>query len=74
MGLSLAEGGLIQRWGVGEKIRGGNFMSSDRSHRPAGAKKWLEWRKEIELLSDVAYFVLTTLSGTVLRNCPFGVS
>ncbi|XP_014799383.1 PREDICTED: peroxisome biogenesis factor 10 isoform X2 [Calidris pugnax] len=32
-------------------------------HGLAGAKKWLEWRKEIELLSDVAYFVLTTLSG-----------
>ncbi|NWR76295.1 PEX10 factor, partial [Centropus unirufus] len=29
----------------------------------AGAKKWLEWRREVELLSDVAYFVLTTLSG-----------
>ncbi|NXG76684.1 PEX10 factor, partial [Baryphthengus martii] len=28
-----------------------------------GARKWLEWRREIELLSDVAYFVLTTLSG-----------
>ncbi|XP_073172948.1 peroxisome biogenesis factor 10 isoform X1 [Lepidochelys kempii] len=27
------------------------------------AKKWLEWRKEIELLSDVAYFSLTTFSG-----------
>ncbi|XP_020831456.1 peroxisome biogenesis factor 10 isoform X1 [Phascolarctos cinereus] len=32
-------------------------------HGLAGAKKWLEWRKEIELLSDVAYFTLTTLSG-----------
>ncbi|XP_050787686.1 peroxisome biogenesis factor 10 isoform X7 [Gopherus flavomarginatus] len=31
--------------------------------RLAGTKKWLEWRKEIELLSDVAYFSLTTLSG-----------
>nr|XP_010955940.1 peroxisome biogenesis factor 10 [Camelus bactrianus] len=29
----------------------------------SGAKKWLEWRKEIELLSDVAYFGLTTLAG-----------
>ncbi|XP_037684754.1 peroxisome biogenesis factor 10 isoform X2 [Choloepus didactylus] len=28
-----------------------------------GAKKWLEWRKEIELLSDLAYFGLTTLTG-----------
>ncbi|NWX04180.1 PEX10 factor, partial [Caloenas nicobarica] len=32
-------------------------------HGLAGAKKWLEWRREMELLSDVAYFVLTTLSG-----------
>uniref|UniRef100_A0A8D0HJW3 RING-type E3 ubiquitin transferase n=1 Tax=Sphenodon punctatus TaxID=8508 RepID=A0A8D0HJW3_SPHPU len=32
-------------------------------HGLAGAKTWLEWRKEIELLSDVAYFSLTTLSG-----------
>lgn len=30
----------------------------------SGAKKWLEWRKELELLSDVAYFGLTTLAGT----------
>nr|XP_056721270.1 peroxisome biogenesis factor 10 [Euleptes europaea] len=29
----------------------------------AGAKTWLEWQKEIELLADVAYFTLTTLSG-----------
>ncbi|XP_034279993.1 peroxisome biogenesis factor 10 [Pantherophis guttatus] len=29
----------------------------------AGAKIWLEWQKEIELLADVAYFTLTTLSG-----------
>ncbi|NXA03112.1 PEX10 factor, partial [Sapayoa aenigma] len=29
----------------------------------AGARRWLEWRRELELLSDVAYFVLTTLSG-----------
>ncbi|XP_007422619.1 peroxisome biogenesis factor 10 [Python bivittatus] len=29
----------------------------------AGAKVWLEWQKEIELLADVAYFALTTLSG-----------
>uniref|UniRef100_A0A671FKL7 Peroxisome biogenesis factor 10 n=1 Tax=Rhinolophus ferrumequinum TaxID=59479 RepID=A0A671FKL7_RHIFE len=32
-------------------------------HSLAGAKKWLEWRKEVELLSDVAYFGLTTLAG-----------
>lgn len=30
----------------------------------SGAKKWLEWRKEVELLSDVAYFGLTTLAGS----------
>lgn len=30
----------------------------------SGAKKWLEWRKEVELLSDVAYFGLTTFSGS----------
>ncbi|XP_039330047.1 peroxisome biogenesis factor 10 isoform X2 [Saimiri boliviensis] len=29
----------------------------------SGARKWLEWRKEAELLSDVAYFGLTTLAG-----------
>ncbi|XP_059757445.1 peroxisome biogenesis factor 10 isoform X2 [Balaenoptera ricei] len=32
-------------------------------HSLAGAKKWLEWRREIELVSDVAYFGLTTLAG-----------
>lgn len=30
----------------------------------SGAKKWLEWRKEIELLSDIAYFGLTTIAGS----------
>ncbi|XP_061648604.1 peroxisome biogenesis factor 10 isoform X1 [Phyllopteryx taeniolatus] len=29
----------------------------------AGSKKWLDWRKEVELVSDVAYFGLTTLIG-----------
>ncbi|XP_071390030.1 peroxisome biogenesis factor 10 isoform X2 [Centroberyx affinis] len=29
----------------------------------AGSKRWLDWRKEIELLSDLAYYVLTTFSG-----------
>ncbi|KAM9342115.1 peroxisome biogenesis factor 10 [Pholidichthys leucotaenia] len=29
----------------------------------AGSKRWLDWRKEIELLSDLAYFGLTTFSG-----------
>ncbi|GCB66200.1 hypothetical protein scyTo_0013552 [Scyliorhinus torazame] len=29
----------------------------------AGAKRWLEWRKEIELLADLTYFSLTTFAG-----------
>ncbi|XP_069581923.1 peroxisome biogenesis factor 10 [Brachyistius frenatus] len=29
----------------------------------AGSKRWLHWRREIELLSDLAYHALTTLSG-----------
>lgn len=29
----------------------------------AGSKRWLDWRKEIELLSDLAYYGLTTFSG-----------
>ncbi|XP_074537478.1 peroxisome biogenesis factor 10 [Halichoeres trimaculatus] len=29
----------------------------------AGSKRWLDWRREIELLSDVVYYGLTTLSG-----------
>ncbi|KAM4737617.1 peroxisome biogenesis factor 10 isoform 2-T2 [Anableps anableps] len=29
----------------------------------AGSKQWLDWRREIELLSDFAYYGLTTLSG-----------
>ncbi|XP_055275370.1 peroxisome biogenesis factor 10 [Moschus berezovskii] len=32
-------------------------------HILAGAKKWLEWRREVELVSDLAYFGLTTLTG-----------
>nr|XP_020729346.1 peroxisome biogenesis factor 10 isoform X1 [Odocoileus virginianus texanus] len=32
-------------------------------HNLAGAKKWLEWRREVELVSDLAYFSLTTLAG-----------
>ncbi|XP_077620019.1 peroxisome biogenesis factor 10 [Crocuta crocuta] len=32
-------------------------------HSLAGAKRWLQCRREIELLSDVAYFGLTTLAG-----------
>ncbi|KAF4018505.1 hypothetical protein G4228_009999 [Cervus hanglu yarkandensis] len=33
-------------------------------HNLAGAKKWLEWRREVELVSDLAYFSLTTLAGS----------
>ncbi|MEE6483835.1 hypothetical protein FKM82_013667 [Ascaphus truei] len=29
----------------------------------AGAKKWLQWRKEVELLCDLAYYSLTTFLG-----------
>ncbi|XP_040918798.1 peroxisome biogenesis factor 10 [Toxotes jaculatrix] len=29
----------------------------------AGSKRWLDWRKEIELLSDLVYYGLTTVSG-----------
>uniref|UniRef100_UPI0037E71594 peroxisome biogenesis factor 10 isoform X1 n=1 Tax=Semicossyphus pulcher TaxID=241346 RepID=UPI0037E71594 len=29
----------------------------------AGSKRWLDWRREIELLSDLAYYGLTTFSG-----------
>lgn len=29
----------------------------------AGSKRWLDWRREVELLTDVAYFTLTTFSG-----------
>ncbi|KAI5252906.1 peroxisome biogenesis factor 10 isoform X1 [Manis pentadactyla] len=32
-------------------------------HSLAGAKRWLECRREVELLSDAAYFGLTTLAG-----------
>ncbi|XP_044137780.1 peroxisome biogenesis factor 10 [Bufo gargarizans] len=28
-----------------------------------GVKKWLQWRKEIELLCDLTYYTLTTFSG-----------
>lgn len=30
---------------------------------PAGPRRWLEWRRELELLADAAYFGLTTLAG-----------
>ncbi|XP_028266842.1 peroxisome biogenesis factor 10 [Parambassis ranga] len=37
--------------------------ANDAFHTLAGSKTWLDWRKEIELLSDLAYYVLTTFSG-----------
>uniref|UniRef100_A0A8C3WDG1 Peroxisome biogenesis factor 10 n=1 Tax=Catagonus wagneri TaxID=51154 RepID=A0A8C3WDG1_9CETA len=44
--------------------RGGlRSAAGDALHSLAGAKKWLEWRRELELVSDVAYFGLTTLAG-----------
>ncbi|TRY96898.1 hypothetical protein DNTS_015427 [Danionella cerebrum] len=32
-------------------------------HTCAGSRRWLQWRKEVELASDLSYYVLTTLSG-----------
>ncbi|XP_060787488.1 peroxisome biogenesis factor 10 [Neoarius graeffei] len=29
----------------------------------AGSRRWLQWRKEVEVLSDLTYYALTTLSG-----------
>ncbi|XP_028308883.1 peroxisome biogenesis factor 10 [Gouania willdenowi] len=29
----------------------------------AGSKRWLDWRRELEVLSDLTYYILTTLSG-----------
>ncbi|KAL0603589.1 Peroxisome biogenesis factor 10 [Plecturocebus cupreus] len=47
-----------------EYYRGGlRSAAGSALHSLAGARKWLEWRKEAELLSDVAYFGLTTLAG-----------
>ncbi|XP_030768437.1 peroxisome biogenesis factor 10 isoform X3 [Rhinopithecus roxellana] len=47
-----------------EYYRGGlRSAAGGALHSLAGARKWLEWRKEVELLSDVAYFGLTTLAG-----------
>ncbi|XP_008998532.1 peroxisome biogenesis factor 10 isoform X3 [Callithrix jacchus] len=47
-----------------EYYRGGlRSAAGSALHSLAGARKWLEWRKEAELVSDVAYFGLTTLAG-----------
>ncbi|XP_076023297.1 peroxisome biogenesis factor 10 [Genypterus blacodes] len=37
--------------------------ANDAFQTLAGSKRWLDWRKEIELLSDLAYYGLTTFSG-----------
>ncbi|ESP04252.1 hypothetical protein LOTGIDRAFT_237439 [Lottia gigantea] len=29
----------------------------------AGARKWIKWRRELDVMSDLGYFLLTTLSG-----------
>ncbi|KAJ0036138.1 hypothetical protein NQD34_004815 [Periophthalmus magnuspinnatus] len=29
----------------------------------AGSKRWLDWRREVQLLTDLAYYTLTTVSG-----------
>ncbi|KAA0713536.1 Peroxisome biogenesis factor 10 [Triplophysa tibetana] len=38
-------------------------QSNELIHACAGSRRWLQWKKEIELLSDLTYYVLTTLSG-----------
>ncbi|XP_022065343.1 peroxisome biogenesis factor 10 isoform X2 [Acanthochromis polyacanthus] len=38
-------------------------QANDSFQTLAGSKRWLDWRKEIELLSDLAYYGLTTFSG-----------
>ncbi|XP_017561283.1 peroxisome biogenesis factor 10 [Pygocentrus nattereri] len=37
--------------------------ASEAFQTAAGSRRWLQWRKEIELLSDLTYYTLTTLSG-----------
>ncbi|XP_027298960.1 peroxisome biogenesis factor 10 isoform X2 [Anas platyrhynchos] len=65
--MAVAEAGpaRVVRSGQKDELYRSGLRSAAGSalHSLAGAKKWLEWRREIELLSDVAYFVLTTLSG-----------
>ncbi|XP_071944968.1 peroxisome biogenesis factor 10-like [Antedon mediterranea] len=36
---------------------------SELWHMFAGARSWIVWRKEIDIIANVAYFTLTTLSG-----------
>lgn len=43
-----------------------NFLKNSTNEAvqtAAGSKRWLDWRREVELLTDVAYFTLTTFSG-----------
>ncbi|KAK2840824.1 hypothetical protein Q7C36_012403 [Tachysurus vachellii] len=37
--------------------------TNDAFQTLAGSRRWLQWRKELEVLSDLAYYSLTTLSG-----------
>ncbi|XP_029995740.1 peroxisome biogenesis factor 10 [Sphaeramia orbicularis] len=37
--------------------------ANEAFHTVAGSKRWLNWRKEVELLSDLTYYTLTTFSG-----------
>lgn len=34
-----------------------------------GSRQWLKWRKEVELISDLAYYSLTTFSGKTDDTC-----
>lgn len=38
-------------------------QANDSFQTLAGSKRWLDWRKEIELLSNLVYYGLTTFSG-----------
>lgn len=68
--LTLQEGGeldlALHTWGrlLALILKGPHHFPRNNVFLFSGAKKWLEWRKEIELLSDIAYFGLTTLAGT----------
>uniref|UniRef100_A0AAQ4S7P8 RING-type E3 ubiquitin transferase n=1 Tax=Gasterosteus aculeatus aculeatus TaxID=481459 RepID=A0AAQ4S7P8_GASAC len=37
--------------------------TNDAVQTVAGSRRWLDWRREVELLSDLAYYGLTTFSG-----------
>lgn len=68
---------IVECWCVRAKktlkfstTRFGNLSSSSLciSPSPLGSRRWLQWRKEVELLSDLAYYALTTLSGTFITK------